>query len=101
VQRGGGGDLEEAVGSEEQRQDGHEDLAVPSGDVHRVGGTTYEAIAFSCQCGKTIALCRGDLVKRPHANGQPDMRRPAGVRRSQSQKKKAYISIYSAKSACE
>lgn len=77
MQRGGSGDLEEAVGLEEQCEDGHEGLAVPSGDVHRIGGTAYEAIAFSCERGETIALHLGDLVKRPHANGQPDMRRPA------------------------
>ena len=78
MQRGGRGDLEEAVRLQEQREDGHERLAVPSGDVHRVGGTAYEAIAFSRQCGETIALCLGDFVERPHANRQSDVRRPAG-----------------------
>jgi hypothetical protein len=87
VQRGGSGNLEEAVGLEEQCEDGHEGLAVPSGDVHRIGGTAYEAIAFSRERGETIALRLGDLVKCPHANGQPDMRRAAkGVRQSKKKK---------------
>lgn len=69
VQRGWRGDLEEAIGLQEQREDGHESLAVPSGNVHRVGGAADEAIAFSSKCGEAMALRLWDLVKRRHANG--------------------------------
>lgn len=80
VQRGGRGDLEETVGLEEEREGGHEGVAVPSGDVHRVGGPADEAIAVSGERGEAIALRLGDLVICLHANGQPDIRRPANVK---------------------
>ena len=62
VQRGGRGDLEETVGLEEEREGGHEALAVSSGDVHRVCGTADEAIAAPHEPGETITLRLGDIV---------------------------------------
>jgi hypothetical protein len=94
VQRGRRSDLEEAVGLQEQRQDGHEGLSVSPRDVHRVGGTAYETIAVSRECGQTIALRLGDLIKRAHANRQPDMRRPAKAKGgfvAKSKKKKEKV----------
>ena len=83
MQRGGRGDLKETVGLEEEREGGHEGVAVPSGDVHRVGRAPDEAIAVSYECSQAIALRLGDLVICLHADGQPDMRRPAGVKAKQ------------------
>ena len=56
--------------------------AVPSRlirDVHRIGRTAHETIAFSHQCSQTIALYPGDLVKHPHTNQQSDARQPMRV----------------------
>lgn len=78
VQRGGRGDLEETVGFEEEREGGHERRAVPSGDVHCVCGPANEAIAAPCERSEPIALRLGDPVVCLHADGQADMRRPAG-----------------------
>lgn len=81
VQRGGRGDLEETVGFEEKREGGHERRAVPPGDVHCVCGPADEAIAAPYERSEPIALRLGDPVVCLHADGQADMRRPAGERK--------------------
>lgn len=87
VQRGGRCDLEETVGLEEEGQGGHERRAVSSWDVHRVCRPANEAIAVSShECGQTIALRLGHLVNCLHANGQSDMRRPAGIPKTNQKK---------------
>jgi len=76
MQRGGCSDFKETVRLQENGEDGHEGLPVPSGYIHRVRGAANEAIALPHQCGEAVSLSFGDLVESRHAHGQTDMWRP-------------------------